>query len=361
MQLRSAGYQVCFEDQQFSYLNSFLAQRKFSNVSILCDTNTRRHCVPRLQAAVKALGKATVLAIRAGEAHKNLASLQQAWNFLLAQGADRHSLLICVGGGVLCDLGGFAASTFKRGMAFIHVPTTLLAMADASVGGKTGIDFEGYKNLIGSITQPEGVFIQQAFLKTLPARDILNGMAEIAKAALIGDKRLWRQLLAAPDPGKAEIAPLIKASVKVKNRIVIRDPHERNVRKLLNFGHTAGHAIESHFLKKRNALLHGEAIAIGICVELCLGKQLRYTQPATTMEAFFFFRKHYALPPFSTREVSSFLSLMRHDKKNRGGHFNFSLVEKPGVAAIDITATEEQVRAAFMLYNNLLKTGARGR
>lgn len=361
MQLRSAGYHVAFESRAFGYLQDFLARRKFSGVFLLCDDNTRQACVPLLQASVKELRKAPLHAMRAGEAHKNLASLEQVWNFLLANGADRHALLVCVGGGVVCDLGGLAASTFKRGIAFAHVPTTLLAMADASVGGKTGIDFKGYKNIIGTITQPQGVFIQEAFLKTLPARHVLNGMAEVAKAALIGDKRLWQKMLAARDLAKSEIGPLIKASVNVKNRIVIRDPHERNVRKLLNFGHTAGHAIESHFLKKRDPLLHGEAIAIGMCVELCLGKQLNYTQAAAAMEAFFFFRKHYTLPQFTAREVSAFISLMRHDKKNRAGVLNFSLVKKPGVASIDVPASEGQVRAAFTLYNNLLKKAAPGR
>lgn len=354
MQLRSAGYHISFENRDFEYLTRFLHRTAFSQVLILCDSNSRKYCLPLLLRQAKQLRKSPVHVVPAGERHKTLASAQGCWDFLLKHAADRSSLLVCLGGGVICDLGGFAASTFKRGLAFVHVPTTLLAMADASVGGKTGIDYRGYKNLIGTITQPQGVFIEQAFLRTLHRRHIYNGMAEVIKSALIGDKRLWHRLLMVHALDKADLDYLVHAAVKVKNKIVTDDPLENNIRKALNFGHTVGHAIESYFLKRSNSLLHGEAIVMGMCVELCLGKQLNHTYPAAAMEVFLFFRKHYALRRFTRAEIEACLKLMQQDKKNRNGRLNFTLIEKPGTAWIDMTASAREVRDAFGLYNNLL-------
>jgi 3-dehydroquinate synthase len=356
MQLRSAGYYVSMEDKRFRYLEKFLRTAAYPRILVFCDSNTRRNCLPFLQGAVKQLRAAPVHVMPAGERHKTLEQAEKCWDFLLAQGADRSTLLVCVGGGVVCDLGGFAASTFKRGIPFIHIPTTLLAMADASVGGKTGIDFRSYKNLVGTITQPAGVFINPGFLRTLSPRHLRNGMAEIIKAALIGSQALWNKLKEAghftPDMTDA----LIEASVKVKNKIVSRDPLERNVRKLLNFGHTAGHAIESYYLGKKNEVLHGEAIAMGMCVELCLGTLLRRTQAQAEEGILSFFKKHYKLRPFPAKEITALIRLMQHDKKNRNGRLNFTLVEKPGAASINNEATEAMVRRAFQRYNEFLKS-----
>lgn len=355
MQLRSAGYYVYFENAEFSSLEEFLHEHLFSSVFILCDKNTKRHCLPLFLECNSSLRKVPVLTIPAGEANKNLSTLVSCWNFLLAHGTDRNSLLICLGGGVVCDLGGFAASTFKRGIKFVHVPTTLLAMADASVGGKTGIDLKGYKNIIGTITQPEGVFVYEGFLDSLANRQIHNGMAEVVKAALIGDERLWRKFQKLKKLPVKELSSFIRASVKVKNEIVIKDPNEKNLRKALNFGHTAGHAIESYFLKKNRSLLHGEAIAMGMAVELCLGKQLKRTDSKWAMKAFLFLKKHFALKKFNKEEVNAFLKLAKQDKKNQSGKLSFALIERPGRAIINIPATPEELKQAFLLYNNLLK------
>ncbi|MGZ3867255.1 MAG: 3-dehydroquinate synthase, partial [Bacteroidia bacterium] len=225
MKLNSAGYSVYFEKDAFSYLNEFLKESSFSSVFILCDTNTKRYCLPALLKKSAYLKKAKVFVMPAGEKHKHLDTVNKVWDHLLDNDADRNSLLISLGGGVVCDLGGFAASTFKRGINFIHLPTTLLAMADASVGGKTGVDFKGYKNLIGTITQPQGVFINEVFLKTLPQRQIKNGIAEIIKAALIANPALWKKFLAENDLSKIGFSQFINDSVVVKNEIVKKDPN----------------------------------------------------------------------------------------------------------------------------------------
>ncbi len=375
MQLNSIGYTVFFEETDFNHLNHFLKENSFSSIFVLCDKNTENHCLPLFLKGNKALKSAKVFSIPAGEKHKTLDTALSCWNFLLNNNADKTSLLICLGGGVVCDLGGFIASTFKRGINFINVPTTLLAMADASVGGKNGVDFNGYKNLIGTITQPQGVFICEDFLKTLPPRQIKNGFAEIVKAALIGDKKLWKKFLSLsklPDSSlfrrtscypyekniktkhETKLTDFIFDSVSVKNKIVLKDPTEKNIRKILNFGHTAGHAIEAYYLDKKNSLLHGEAIVMGMCVELCLGKILTLTSPKIAMDAFLFFKKHFALQPFSEKEIEIFIELMQHDKKNKNGELGFALIEDVAKPLINISASAQDVKEAFALYNNLL-------
>ncbi len=368
MHLKSTGYFVYFEKNSFSYLKKFLQQNTFSTIFILCDTNTKKYCLPLFLKQNKNLQKVKVFVVPAGEKHKTPETTNKCWNFLLEHNADRNSLLITVGGGVVCDLGGFAASTFKRGINFIHIPTTLLAMADASVGGKTGVDFKGYKNLIGTITQPQGVFINEIFLKTLSNRQIKNGLAEVIKSALIGNSDLWKKFLLqrklpayrGEGSGKAgrpvtNLTTYIQDAVLVKNKIVIKDPNEKKIRKVLNFGHTAGHAIESFYLNKKNSLLHGEAIVMGMCVELCLGKILQLTNANDAMEAFLFFKNNFFLKIFSEKEIKSFLKLMQHDKKNNSWKLNFSLIKKPGKPLINIHASSNEVIEAFALYNNLLK------
>lgn len=355
MKLRSAGHNVYFETDSFSYLEEFLHENLFSSVFILCDRKTKKFCLPFFLEQNPSLRSAKVLVIEPGEKHKNLSTLTASWNFLLTHNADRRSLLICLGGGVVCDLGGFAASTFKRGIQFIHVPTTLLAMADASVGGKTGIDFRGFKNIIGTITQPQGVFIYDGFLETLPLRQLNNGMAEIIKAALIGDVKLWRKLRGMKKLPARGLSPFIRSSVKVKNDIVVKDPNERNVRKALNFGHTAGHAIETYFINRKNMLLHGEAVVMGMCVELCLGKIMKHTDTQTAFTAFVFLKKQYKLKRFSEKEVKSLMGLMKQDKKNHSGQLNFALIDKIAKPVINVWASPIQVTEAFTLYNNLLK------
>ncbi len=222
-------------------------------------------------------------------------------------------------------------------------------MADASVGGKNGIDFMGYKNLIGTITQPRGVFVHQAFLRSLPARQLNNGFAEIIKAALIGDKKLWTNI-SAPKPKPQ--ATFIYRAVQLKNRIVRKDPYEKNIRQALNFGHSVGHALEAHYLHSpKKQLLHGEAIAIGMCVELMLGRLLKRSKQKTVTNALAYIQQHYPLPTFTAREISACMQLMQQDKKNKAGKLTFALIEKVGNPLINIQATAARVQEAFALYN----------
>ncbi|MHB8262060.1 MAG: 3-dehydroquinate synthase [Bacteroidia bacterium] len=354
MQLKSAGYYVYFEKTQLTYLNAFLKEQTPPTLFMLCDTNTQKHCLPILLKEIKVLKNAKVYTIPSGEKHKSLETVTNCWNFLLKHKADRNALLICVGGGVVCDVGGFVASTYKRGISFINIPTTLLAMADASVGGKNGIDFNGYKNMVGTITQPKGVFIYEGFLQTISEREIKNGFAEIIKAALVGDATLWKKLISLDKLPTTKFSSFIYDAVLVKNNIVLKDPKEATIRQTLNFGHTVGHAMEAYYVNNKNHLLHGEAIVMGMCVELCLGKILNLTSAKVVNEVVLFLKKHYTLQAFSEKEVKSFLILMQQDKKNNNSKFRFALIEKVAKPIINISASMQDVKNAFVLYNNLL-------
>jgi len=349
--IKSSGYSVFFEEDDFRQLTRFLKLRSFSKLFILCDTNTRKYCLPLLIKHTPVFKNAPIHTMPAGEKYKSLDTAYACWNFLLKHHADKNALLVCLGGGVVCDLGGFAAATYKRGIVCINIPTTLLAMADASVGGKNGIDFMGYKNLIGTITQPQGVFVHQAFLNTLPQRQIQNGFAEIIKAALLGDKKLWDKLCA-PKPKPKPLTSFIHHAVQVKNKIVLKDPYEKNIRQALNFGHSVGHSIEAYYLNsQKKFLLHGEAIAIGMCVELMLGRVLNLSQAKTISAALSYIKQRYSLPTFTAKEISAFMQLMQHDKKNKAGKLNFALIQKAGKPLINIQANTIQVQQAFALYN----------
>jgi len=355
MQIKSVGYSVHFSKNELHHVQVFLNEHSFSNIFILCDTNTRKYCLPLFIKGNKVLQGAKIFSIPAGEQYKTIETVNDCWNFLLSNKADKNALLICLGGGVVCDIGGFVASTFKRGISFINIPTTLLAMADASVGGKNGIDFNGYKNLIGTITQPKGVFIYEDFLKTLPERQVKNGFAEIIKAALIGNKKLWKDFLSLSKLPETKLGSFIYDSVLVKNKIVIKDPNEKNIRQVLNFGHTVGHAIEAYYVNdKKHSLLHGEAIVMGMCVELCLGKLIKVTSGKVAMEAILFLKKHFTLQAFSKKEIEAFVHLMQHDKKNKEGKLRFALLKEAAKPVINISASTEEVKEAFELYNHLL-------
>ncbi|HWY10246.1 MAG TPA: 3-dehydroquinate synthase [Bacteroidia bacterium] len=261
--IKSLGYTIYVGEKVFKDLSSFLKKQKHSNYFILCDENTIKNCLPTLVVQCKELKDAEIFEIESGENSKNLQLCSQLWEALLGYNADKNALIINLGGGVVSDLGGFIASVYKRGIDFINIPTSLLAMADASVGGKTGIDFLGLKNVIGTITQPKGVFVYPEFLETLPQRHIANGMAEIYKMALISDKILWMKLQTA----KILDDEFITKSVALKNNFVKKDPSDKGIRKALNFGHTVGHAIESVLLASEVDILHGEAVLAGMICE----------------------------------------------------------------------------------------------
>jgi 3-dehydroquinate synthase len=319
--------------------------KSYSMVFVLCDENTEKYCLPLINPAIP---DAHLINILSGEQYKNLKTCEDIWAGLTLANADRRSLLICLGGGVICDMGGFASSCYKRGIDFINIPTTLLAMVDASVGGKTGIDFNGLKNQIGVFSEATEVLICDRFLKTLDHRQIRSGMAEVFKHYLIADGGSFVDFdpnLSSPD------IVLIQKAVAIKSAIVDADPLEKNVRKKLNFGHTIGHALESYSLSTSAPLLHGEAVAYGMAIEayIALAKGLIDEQKAT-----FICQKladYFDLRPLPDMEIEQILSLVAQDKKNDKGIIKMSLIDDIGSCMIDIETSAEEIRNSIMKFN----------
>lgn len=268
---------VFYGQDGYSRLNDLLEEEKPSKVFILVDRNTHELCLFRFLQKIKVEFQTEVIEIEAGEEFKHLQTCEGVWNALSELEADRKSLLINLGGGVVTDLGGFVASTFKRGIKFINIPTTLLSMVDASVGGKTGVDLGNLKNQIGVINQPEMVLIDSTYLETLSALEMRSGLAEILKHGLIADEMYWEKVSRLSELNLSDLDDIIRKSVEIKGAIVEKDPFEQNIRKTLNYGHTLGHAIESYCLthSQKKKLLHGEAIAAGMILETYLSVKLQ--------------------------------------------------------------------------------------
>ena len=336
MEINSSNYTIYIGDDKLSSVQ----YQNYSQIAILVDENTKEHCLPKLLASNLSLKKAKIISISSGEINKDLSSCQIVWNELSQSHFDRNSLLICLGGGVVCDLGGFCASCFKRGIDFIHIPTTLLSMVDASVGGKTGVDFLTLKNQIGLFSNPQQVIICPTFLETLSKRQINSGFAEIVKHALISDKQYW-ELLLETDFSQTDWKEIINKSVLIKNKIVEEDPLEKSIRKQLNFGHTIGHAIESHYLETGKEVLHGEAIALGMIVE---SKMSGISQDdCNQIEQFL--SKNIALPtPPTFEEVEKWFI---HDKKNSSGKIQFSLLTSIGKCQENISFNQQEIKKYF--------------
>ncbi len=350
----STGYEVVFEGERFSYLEKFLASTVYSKYFILTDNKAGAYCLPKLLKKAPALKQAEVLAIASGEENKTIETCVNLWNELTESGADRKSLLVNLGGGVISDMGGFVAATFKRGIEFINIPTTLLSMADASVGGKTGIDFGVHKNHIGTFTQPKGVFVYTPFLKTLEQRQLINGLAEIIKAALIADKKLWEKLVHVRLKNYKQLNELIYLSVQIKNNIVKKDPEEKNIRKALNFGHTIGHAIEGFYLgKKGKELLHGEAIAIGMIAEAYISYKKKGINANELSSIVQLIAQYFPKVNMNKKDFLSMLALMQHDKKNERGKVLFTLLKGIGKYNINIEVNSMEALEALTFYTSL--------
>src|SRR5210317_1448664 len=262
---------ITYGQKSLEALSQKITTKKYSSVFVLVDTHTEQYCLERFFENCP-LEIDVVLTMNAGEENKNLSTCEYLSNELSDQGADRNSSLINLGGGVVTDLGGFVACTFKRGIDFYNVPTSLLAMVDASVGGKTGIDFGPLKNQIGIIQEPVQVIIDSHWLQTLPDVELRSGFSEMLKHGLIADKAYWNTLQSLTTLSPNALAPYIERSVELKKDVVLEDPTEKHLRKILNYGHTLGHAIESYYLHHptQKRLLHGEAIAIGMITEAYL-------------------------------------------------------------------------------------------
>jgi 3-dehydroquinate synthase len=332
--------------------DDFLNTAQYSKIVILVDENTRQHCLPILLSNVE-IRNLKLIEIASGETNKNIKICNLIWQQMIDNQVDRNALAINLGGGVIGDMGGFCASTFKRGIDFIQIPTTLLSQVDASIGGKLGIDFEGVKNSIGLFKNPKAVFIDPAFLKTLSLRQIRSGFTEMIKHGLIADARIWNELREIEDFKNVDWRTHIILSLKIKKQIVEADPFEKNIRKKLNFGHTIGHAIESLALHFEKPLLHGEAIAAGMICEAWLSTKKNKLSEAGLKEIVDFVLKIYGKVSLEEESFSDLLNLMKNDKKNKGTEINFTLLSKPGEASINHTCDENLIRESLKYYIKL--------
>lgn len=319
---------VITTDSALAELRNFIAGSAYSKYIFLVDNNTASLCLPKVMEVWPENIKAEIVKISAGEKFKNISVCQQIWRRLTRMNVDRHALLINLGGGVVCDMGGLCAATYKRGIDFINVPTTLLAMVDAAIGGKTGVNLGMFKNQIGVFAFPQAVFINTAFLNTLPVNELKNGYAEIIKHALIADKKMWHTLM---EQGFEKLSTCIENSVFIKTEIVKIDPFEKNKRKLLNFGHTVGHALEmlSPEIAGRQ-LSHGEAIAEGIIAESYISTKMAGLPLADADKINGFVRRFFPPITFTKGNTEAVYELMLHDKKNRNGKIKMTLLNSPG-------------------------------
>ena len=331
-------------------LATAIAECEHDRTFILVDETTERCCLPIVSDMDCVRGAQTII-IGATDTNKTLESLSHVWEALGEGGATRHSLLINIGGGMVTDLGGFAASTFKRGINYINIPTTLLAMVDASVGGKTGINFRGLKNEVGVFSNASTVILDTIFLKTLDAENIRSGYAEMLKHGLISNEQMWAELVTfeLENPDFSKLSRMLADSVAVKQRIVTEDPLELGIRKALNLGHTAGHAFES-FALKQEPILHGYAVAYGLICELFLST-IKTDFPSDKMhQTVSFIKEHYGKMTITCDDYPTLLELMTHDKKNVAGTINFTLLGGIGDIRINQTATKEEIYEALDFY-----------
>jgi len=340
-------------------LAAAVAECEHDRTFILVDETTARCCLPVVE-GLDCLQGAQPIVIGATDANKTIESLAHVWEKLGEGGATRHSLLINIGGGMVTDLGGFAASTFKRGINYINIPTTLLAMVDASVGGKTGINFRGLKNEVGVFSNASTVILDTVFLKTLDAENICSGYAEMLKHGLISNEQMWAELInfELDSPDLSKLQRMLADSVAVKQRIVTEDPLEQGIRKALNLGHTVGHAFESFALQRSlspltshlSPLLHGYAVAYGLISELYLST-IKTGFPSDKMhQTVSFIKEHYGKMTITCDDYPTLLELMTHDKKNVAGTINFTLLGGIGDIRINQTATKEDICEALDFY-----------
>ena len=350
--IKANGYSVIFNNEGYKELNKQILENKYSNLFIIVDSNTNEFCLPKLLPLIEFNIPIEIIEFEAGEINKNIETCLQIWNILTELGADRKSLIINIGGGVVTDLGGFVASTFKRGIDFINIPTTLLAMVDASIGGKTGIDLGNLKNQIGVINNPKLVVIDSNFLETLSQKEMRSGLAEILKHGLICDEIYWKKFLDLSSLNFEDIDSIIFDSIKIKNDIVMEDPKEMGIRKALNFGHTLGHAIESYFMDNQNKekLLHGEAIAIGMILESFISMKKNLISKEEYFEIKATIKSIFEEVIFDKSDIHSILKLLIHDKKNENGNIKFVLLNGIGNYIINQDIENELITSSFEDY-----------
>ena len=350
MVVKTKHSEVIFGSDCWDVLNSCINANDYSCVFVLTDKNTSLHCLPYAKTKIEFDYK--TLEMQAGEENKHIQTCVSLWDSLSKMGADRKSLLINVGGGVVTDLGGFVACSFKRGIDFINIPTSLLAMVDASVGGKTGIDLGALKNQVGIIREPKMVIVDTGFLRTLPDSEYRSGYAEMLKHGLIQEPAYFEALSGFLN--KEEILPHIHHSVSVKAKVVSKDIDEQGLRKILNFGHTLGHAVESHYLtaKNKNRLLHGEAIAIGMILETFISVKVSGLSIDEARKIKSVFHAIYPKISFDKDTITEVIKMLTHDKKNENGNVLFVLLKSIGEPIWNQSASEELILEAFDFYQN---------
>ncbi|MBL7900260.1 MAG: 3-dehydroquinate synthase [Crocinitomicaceae bacterium] len=318
-----------------------------SRFVILTDENVNSHWSEFLVTNFDFLNRSEIIEIPAGEENKNLEICHSVWQTLSEMQFSRKDVLINFGGGVVTDLGGFVASTFKRGIPFVNIPTTLLAQVDASVGGKTGIDLDAFKNQIGTFAEPEFVFISEEFLETLPDEQLISGYAEMLKHGLIADAGYWNKLSQIDPLSEAELMSQIKKSVQIKSEIVLGDFDEKGPRKILNFGHTIGHALESYFLEKKNPQLHGHMIGMGMIAEAFLAREMKLISDSEFEQIESVCRKYFGKYLKEKPDAEMLIQFMQNDKKNESGKINFSLLSGIGKCKFNVEVSDELIRKSI--------------
>ena len=355
-EIQADTYSIYLGEEVLNEFNSILEdfQDEYSKIFIFCDENSSKYCLPRLIELVPMLIGAELIEIESGEQCKSLSICNDVWKTISESQADRKSIVVNLGGGVVCDMGGFIASLYKRGLRFFHIPTTLLSQVDASVGGKLGVDFEGHKNQIGLYKNPDMVLIDPKFLQTLPKRHFLSGCAEVFKHALIADVEYWKLITQLDLDNIPNIEDVLFRSISIKNKIVQVDWEEKGPRKILNFGHTIGHALESQSLKNNRDLFHGEAIAIGMAVETLLSKSRGFLSEVECIQILDKLEAAFTLEKIDRFEFSDLLKWMQQDKKNIDGHINFTLLSSIGKAEINVCCLHDEIEDALNKYNFFL-------
>ncbi|MFD0988673.1 3-dehydroquinate synthase [Mariniflexile jejuense] len=343
---------IHFNNTCYTSVNKHIKERNFSKIFILVDENTHQFCLPSFIEKLETDSVIEIIEIESGEINKTIDTCVGVWNTLSELNADRKSLLINIGGGVITDLGGFVACTFKRGIAYVNVPTTLLSMVDASVGGKTGVDLGHLKNQIGVISNPDLVLIDTQFLNTLPQNQMRSGLAEMLKHGLISNEGYWNKFQNLEKLTLNDLDTLIHESVMIKKHVVTVDPFENELRKTLNFGHTLGHAIESYFLSNtnKNTLLHGEAIVVGMILACYISTELVGFPKQLTADIKRLFIDYYGKVTIDESEYAPIMDLLKYDKKNNHGNINFVLLEAIGKPKIDCLVDDAIIINAFKYY-----------
>ena len=349
--IKAASYFVHFEENGYQEINNIINKDKYSTIFILVDENTMEYCYPKFITKIATKKRIEVIEIEAGEINKNIETCTGVWHAMTDLKADRKSLMITLGGGVITDLGGFVAATFKRGIDFINVPTTLLSMVDASVGGKTGVDLGVLKNQVGLFVNPQMVLVDANFLETVSEREIKSGMAEIIKYGLTYDINLFNQI---NKDKNLKINSLIHRSIEIKNEVVIKDPKENNLRKILNYGHTIGHAIESFYLESadKENLTHGEAIAIGMVCEAYLSEKILGFPKEKVKEIKSLVVGLYQKVNLFENDFDAIIDLLKHDKKNVNGQVNFVLLNDIEDFKLDCKVSTALIVESLNFYNS---------